>query len=104
MLKKASRGKKQYRCQSCGYLAQSEKRLASHIEKHNKVKVVTMHSCGFCDYKSEKPMNVRRHEGKCQVKLRQEPPANGHVTNKSINHVLILYVFPLISIHSCLSF
>ena len=90
--------KKNLSCETCGYTASSSKRLESHIKTHE-VKIIKMHTCGYCEYKSKRPDNVRRHEDSCKSKLRMEPPTNGPVSMRSlwISSVTCTPVLPISS-------
>ena len=75
--------KKNLTCGTCGYKASSTKKLGSHLKTHE-VKIIKMHTCEYCDYKSKKAANVRRHQDKCRAKLRLQPPANGPVSKEEL--------------------
>ena len=75
--------KKDLSCGTCTFVARTTKRLEAHMRTHE-VRNIIMHSCGYCDYKSKRPRDVRRHEKQCKAKLRQQPPANGQVSNEEL--------------------
>ena len=57
-----------YFCDTCSFKAESRKRLAVHLAAKHIEKPVVIHNCNFCDYKSKRQCNVKRHEETCKSK------------------------------------
>ena len=57
-----------YFCDTCSFKAESRKRLAVHLAAKHIEKPVVIHNCNFCDYKSKRQCNVKRHEDTCKSK------------------------------------
>ena len=75
LLERHKKGHKREICNECGYQAKSKFKLDHHKEKkhgpaspaHRQCQ--TMHSCGYCGYRSRRMADVRRHELSCRSSI-----------------------------------
>ena len=72
--------KKTYECPRCDHSCGSQWKLDRHLRIHDRVKVATVHECGFCTFSSPRKDTRDIHEGRCPAKKRLSPPSNGPIT------------------------